>query len=84
MGKTFGQMNDQGPTDADPDAGLTGGQLFARKAVKGALAGGGNALQQQDGGGGGVPPVDFQKLMTPPVRRKPPAQPQAPSSLYGD
>lgn len=81
MGKVFGQMNSQGPTDQDPNGGLTGGQLFARKAVKGALAGGGNALAQE--GGAAVPPVDFNKLMTP-TRRKLPSQPQPPSSLYGD
>ena len=82
MGQVFGQMNDQGPTDADPDGGLSGGQLFARKAVKGTLAGAGNALQQENGGGG-VPPVDFNKLMTP-QRRKLPTEPLPASSLYGD
>jgi len=44
-------------TVADPNQGLSGGQMFVRKALSNSLAGAGNAMQQQ--GGMRAAPVNF-------------------------
>jgi hypothetical protein len=79
MSSVFGQRDEEA-TD-DPNQGLSGGQLFARKALKGSLAGAGQGLKDMNNPN--PQPVDFTKLMAAaPMLR--PKQPKPPGASPGD
>ena len=58
-------------TVADPNQGLSGGQMFVRKAMAGALNGAGNSMQRQ----AGMNPAPMRMSASPATQPTQPAQP---------